>query len=124
MELLESCFARTETWPHAGKYVPALVSGLPKRNKLTIAQHAGDRSPDRTQRLLKRASWDEMTAGMSQVRRFAAAGLDDAARRNRRKGGTTGRSAGRDRARMSPMAGPSRSALPRGALEHRRSRQA
>jgi hypothetical protein len=35
---------------------------------------------------LNRAAWGE-TAAMSQVRRFAAAGLDGAARRNRRKGG-------------------------------------
>lgn len=86
MELLKSCFARTETWLHAGRYVSALASELPKRNGWTIAEHSGDRSPDRTQRLLNRAAWDEMAA-MSQVRRFAAAGLDAAARRSRRKGG-------------------------------------
>jgi SRSO17 transposase len=86
MELLKSCFTRTGTWLHAGRYVSALASELPKRNGWTIAEYAGDRSPDRTQRLLNRAAWDEMAA-MSQVRRFAAAGLDEAARRNRRKGG-------------------------------------
>jgi hypothetical protein len=32
----------------AGKYVDALVSGLPKRNGWTIVEHAGDRAPDRT----------------------------------------------------------------------------
>src|SRR5882762_9502813 len=86
MELLTSCFARTETWLHAGRYVSALAGELPKRNGWTIAEHSGDRSPDRTQRLLNRAAWDERAA-MSQVRRFAAAGLDEAAWRNRRKGG-------------------------------------
>lgn len=86
MDLLKSCFARTGTWLHAGRYVSALASELPKRNGWTIAEHCGDWSPDRTQRLLNRAVWDE-TAAMSQVRRFAAAGLDEAARRNRRKGG-------------------------------------
>jgi SRSO17 transposase len=86
MELLKSCFVRTETWLHAGRYVSALASELPKRNGWTIAEHAGDRSPDRTQRLLNRAAWDE-TAAMSQVRRFAAAGLDEAARRKGKKGG-------------------------------------
>jgi hypothetical protein len=35
--------------------VSALVSELPKRNGWTIAQHAGDRTPDRMQRLLNRA---------------------------------------------------------------------
>ena len=29
---LRACFARTETWQQAGKYVSALVSELPKRN--------------------------------------------------------------------------------------------
>jgi SRSO17 transposase len=57
---------------------------MPERNGWTIAQHAGDLSPDRTQRLLNRASWDTLAA-MSEVRRFAAAGLEEAARRGRRK---------------------------------------
>lgn len=85
MGMLRSCFARTGTWLHAGRYVGALVSDLPKRNGWTIAEQVGDRSPDRTQRLLSRASWDAVAA-MSQVRRFAAAGLDQAARRSRRAG--------------------------------------
>jgi SRSO17 transposase len=76
---------RTGTWQQAGKYVSALVSELPKRNGWTIAEHAGDRTPDRTQRLLNRAAWDTLAA-MSQVRRFAAAGLAGAARRRRRGG--------------------------------------
>ena len=83
---MRSCFVRTETWQQAGKYVSALVSELPKRNGWTIAQHAGDRSPDRTQRLLNRASWDTLAA-MSEVRRFGAGGLAEAARQGRRQGG-------------------------------------
>ena len=63
----------------------ALVSEMPRRNGWTIAEHAGDRTPDRTQRLLNRAAWDEFAA-MSRVRRFAAAGLDEAAGRGRRGG--------------------------------------
>ena len=86
MGRLRPCFARTETWQQAGKYVSALVSEMPKRNGWTIAQHAGDRTPDRTQRLLNRASWDTLAA-MSEVRRFTAAGLEEAARRGRRRGG-------------------------------------
>jgi SRSO17 transposase len=82
---LRGCFARTETWQQAGKYVSALVSELPRRNGWTIAQYAGDRSPDRMQRLLNRASWDTLAA-MGEVRRFAAAGLAQAARRGRRGG--------------------------------------
>ena len=81
--LLESCFVRTQTWLQAGKYVSALLSELPRRNGWTIAEHAGNRTPDRTQRLLNRAAWDT-PAAMSQVRRFVAADLDAAARRHRR----------------------------------------
>ena len=84
MGLLRSCFARTQTWLQAGKYVNALVSDLPSRNGWTVAEQAGDRSPARMQRLLNRASWDE-AAAMSQVRKYAAAGLDAAARRSRRR---------------------------------------
>jgi SRSO17 transposase len=89
MGLLRSCFARTQTWLQAGKYINALVSDLPSRNGWTIGEQAGDRSPVKAQRLLNRAAWDE-DAVMSQVRRYAAAGLDAAARRSRRKRMTVG----------------------------------
>ena len=89
MGLLRSCFVRTQTWLQAGKYVSALASDLPSRNGWSVAEHAGDRAPDKSQRLLSRASWDE-TAAMSQVRKYAAAGLDDAARRSRRRRMTVG----------------------------------
>jgi hypothetical protein len=84
--LLRPCFARTEPWLQAGKYLNAVVSGLPKRNGQTIAEHAGDQAPDRTQRLLNRAAWDTFAA-MGIVRRFAVAGLDEAARRSGRRRG-------------------------------------
>ena len=89
MGLMRSCFARTQTWLQAGKYISALASDLPSRNGWTIGEQAGDRSPDKAQRLLNRASWDE-AAAMSQVRRYAAAGLDAAARRSRRQRMTVG----------------------------------
>lgn len=87
--MLRSCFARTQTWLQAGKYIDALVSGLPSQNGWTVAEQAGDRSPARMQRLLNRASWDE-AAAMSQVGRYAAAGLDAAASRSRRSRMTVG----------------------------------
>jgi hypothetical protein len=55
LALLRSCFVRAEPWLQAGKYMDALVSGLPKRNGWTISEHAGDRAPDRTQRAGQRA---------------------------------------------------------------------
>jgi SRSO17 transposase len=69
--------------------VNALVSGLPSRNGWSVAEQAGDSSPAKAQRLLNRASWDE-GAAMSQVRRYAVAGLDAAAGRSRRKRMTVG----------------------------------
>jgi len=75
-----------EPWLQAGKYVGAVSSGLPRRNGWTIAEQAGDRTPDRTQRLLNRAAWDTFAA-MGVVRRFAVSGLDEAARRPGRRAG-------------------------------------
>ena len=73
-------------WLQAGKYMAAVMSDLPERNGWSIARFCRDATPDRTQRLLNHASWDTLAA-MSVVRRFAVAGLDEAARRNRRAGG-------------------------------------
>ena len=93
--LLRPCFARTEPWLQAGKYVSALASELPRVNGWSIARHAGDRTPDKTQRLLNHAGWDT-SAAMSVVRRFAAAGPGGGgAGRRRRDDGRRGR---RDRA--------------------------
>jgi SRSO17 transposase len=84
--LLRPCFARTEPWLQAGKYAAALMSQIPRRNGWTIAARAGDRAPDKTQRLLSRAAWDTFAA-MGVVRRFAVAGLDEAAGKiGRRRG--------------------------------------
>jgi SRSO17 transposase len=71
---------RVEPWLQAGKYVAAVMSDLPRRNGWTLAERAGDATPDRMQRLLNRAAWDT-SAAMGVVRRFAVAGLDAAARR-------------------------------------------
>jgi len=84
--LLRPGFARTGPWLQAGKYVMAVMSQIPKRKRWTIAAHAGDRAPDRTQRLLNRAVWDTFAA-MGVVRRFAVAGLDEAARAAGRRRG-------------------------------------
>ena len=86
LELLRPCFARVEPWLQAGKYAATLMSDLPKRNGWTLAERAGDHTPDRMQRLLNRAVWDTFAA-MAVVRRFAVAGLDEAARRAGRRRG-------------------------------------
>jgi SRSO17 transposase len=86
LELLRPCFARTGPWLQAGKYTAAVMSELPERNGWTIARQAGDKTPDKTQRLLNHASWDTFAA-MGVVRRFAVAGLEEAARRGRRRRG-------------------------------------
>ena len=85
LELLRPCFARVEPWLQAGKYAAALMSDLPRRNGWTLAERAGDRAPDRMQRLLSRAAWDA-AAVIRAVRRFAVAGLDQAARGGGRRG--------------------------------------
>jgi len=84
--LLRPCFARTEAWLQAGKYAAAVMSQIPRRNGWTIAAQAGDRTPDKTQRLLSRAVWDTFAA-MGVVRRFAVAGLDEAAAKAGRRRG-------------------------------------
>ncbi len=85
LAVMRPAFTRTEAWLQAVRYTAAVMSDLPRRNGWTIARVIGDRTPDRTQRLLNRACWDE-AAAMSAVRRFAVAGLDEAARRSRRRG--------------------------------------
>jgi SRSO17 transposase len=62
-------FARVEPLRQAGKYVRGLMSDLPRKNCWTLAEYAGDPTPDRMQRLLERASWDTFAA-MRQVRDF------------------------------------------------------
>ncbi len=84
--LLRSHFKRVESFLQVRKYVAAVMSDLPKRNGWSIAKFGGDRTPDKTQRLLNHAVWDA-SAAMSTVRWFGAAGLEAAARkRGKRKG--------------------------------------
>jgi hypothetical protein len=86
-ERLRSCFRRIEPFVQAGKYVRAVMSELPKRNGWTVAELVGDRTPDKTQRLLNRASWDDAEA-MVQIRRFVVGGLEEAARKAGRRRGS------------------------------------
>jgi hypothetical protein len=49
-------FGRVESRQHARAFV---LADLPRKNCWTIAEHAGDPSPDGMQHLLSRAVWDE-----------------------------------------------------------------
>jgi SRSO17 transposase len=75
---LAGCFARVEPRREARKYITGLISDLPRKNCWMLAEHAGDRTPDKMQRLLERAAWDAFAA-MRAVREFAVAGLGDVA---------------------------------------------
>jgi hypothetical protein len=55
---IRGCFVRIEPWIQAGKYVRACMSDLGRRNGWSIAEWAGDATPDKTQRLLNHARWD------------------------------------------------------------------
>ena len=68
--LLAAHFTRWEPVQQAGKYIDGLMSDLPDKNCWSLAQHAGDASPDKMQRLLERAAWDQ-GAAMRTVRDFA-----------------------------------------------------
>jgi SRSO17 transposase len=71
-----SYFARVEPLRQVRKYVPGLMSDLPHKNCWTLAEYAGDRTLDRTQRLLERASWNTF-AVMHAVRDFVVEHLAD-----------------------------------------------
>lgn len=51
-------FGRAEPRSRVSRYLCGLVAGLERRNGWTIAEHAGEVSPDGMQRLLRKADWD------------------------------------------------------------------
>ena len=51
-------FRRVEPRRRSRAFVLGLLAGLPRKNCWTIAEHAGDTSPDGMQHLLARARWD------------------------------------------------------------------
>ena len=58
-ELIGPRFFRPEPRERALAYLKGLLSPLATRNGWTVAQAAGERSPDGMQRLLNQAVWDE-----------------------------------------------------------------
>jgi hypothetical protein len=51
-------FARAEPRARVRRYVSGLVAGLERKNGRTLAEQAGEASPDGMQRLLRKADWD------------------------------------------------------------------
>lgn len=83
-ELLRPHFKRIEPFVQARRYVGALMGGLASVNGWDAAKFAGDKTPDKTQRLLNHAVW-EASGVMSAVRQFGAGGLEAAARKHGRR---------------------------------------
>lgn len=69
-------FTRVETRRTAVRMVTGLVSELPTKNCWSLAEHAGDRSPDAMQHLLARACWDH-DGVLTEVRDYAVEHLGD-----------------------------------------------
>jgi SRSO17 transposase len=57
-ERIAGRFARSEPRARVREYVSGLVAGLERKNGWTLAERAGEVSPDGMQRLLRRADWD------------------------------------------------------------------
>jgi len=51
-------FARSEPRARVREYLSGLVAGLERKNGWTLAERAGEVSPDGMQRLLRHADWD------------------------------------------------------------------
>jgi SRSO17 transposase len=64
--------------PPGRKYVTGLMGDLPRKNCWTLAEQAGDATPDQMQRLLERAAW-ETSRAMHEIRAFAVIRLGDPA---------------------------------------------
>ena len=75
--LVADRFPRVEPRLQARAYVRGLLAPLAVKNSWTLAEAAGNRTPDKMQRLLNRASWDE--GGVrDDVRGYVARHLGDA----------------------------------------------
>ena len=69
-------FARVELRRRAKALVRGLLADLPRKNCWTLAEHAGDASPDGMQHLLARAVWDA-DAVRDDVRAYVVEHLGD-----------------------------------------------
>ncbi|MCC3331063.1 IS701 family transposase [Nocardia abscessus] len=69
-------FTRSEPRGRAREYVTGLVAGLERKNGWTLAEQAGEVSPDGMQRLLRWADWD-IDGVRDDVRSYVAERLGD-----------------------------------------------
>lgn len=76
LQRLTGCFTRREPATQAGKYIDGLTSDLPRKNGWTLAEQAGDGTPDKMQRLLNHSRWDHRQA-QAVVREFVIEYLAD-----------------------------------------------
>ena len=76
-ERIAGRFARAEPRARVREYVSGLVTGLERKNGWTLAEWAGEVSPDGMQRLLRRADWD-VDGVRDDVRAYVAEQLGDA----------------------------------------------
>jgi len=58
MSRIAGRFSRVEPRRRVRRLVSGLLSDLPRKNCWTLAEHAGDATPDGMQHLLHRAKWD------------------------------------------------------------------
>jgi SRSO17 transposase len=75
-DVLAPAFGRREPRLRSRWYVLGLASGLERKNGWTIAEYAGDSTPDGMQRLLNAARWDE-DAVRDALGRYVARNLGD-----------------------------------------------
>jgi SRSO17 transposase len=69
-------FARSEPRSRVREYVSGLVAGLERKNGWTLAERAGEASPDGMQRLLRWADWD-VDGVRDDVRAYVVGHLGD-----------------------------------------------
>jgi SRSO17 transposase len=76
-ERIADRFTRSEPRARVREYVSGLVAGLERKNGWTLAERAGEESPDGMQRLLRRADWD-VNGVRDEVRDYVIEHLGDA----------------------------------------------
>jgi hypothetical protein len=72
LEVVGARFGRSEPRERLGRYVGGLVAGLERKNGWTIAEQAGEVSPDGMQRLLRRTGASTAVTVWSTPARTAA----------------------------------------------------